>query len=61
VLITTSQFSQEAKDYINRIDTKIVLIDGEQLAELMLDHGIGVAEVATYTIKKVDADYFENE
>jgi restriction system protein len=61
VLITTSQFSQEARDYINRIDTKIVLIDGEQLAQYMIDHGIGVNEVVSYIIKKVDADYFENE
>jgi restriction system protein len=34
-------------EYINRINTKIVLIDGEQLAQLMIDHGVGVAEVAT--------------
>lgn len=61
VLITTSQFSQEARDYIQRIDTKIVLIDGEQLAQYMIDHGIGVNEVASYVVKKVDADYFENE
>jgi restriction system protein len=61
VLITTSQFSQDAREYINRIDTKIVLIDGEELAQLMIDHGVGVNEVATYTLKKVDADYFENE
>jgi restriction system protein len=61
VLITTSHFSQDARDYINRIDTKIVLIDGEELAQLMIDHGVGVNEVATYTLKKVDVDYFENE
>ncbi len=61
VLITTSQFSQDAREYINRIDTKIVLIDGEELAQLMIDHGVGVNEVATYTLKKVDADYFDNE
>ncbi len=60
-LITTSQFSQDAREYINRIDSKIVLIDGEQLAQLMIDHGVGVSEVATYTVKKADVDYFENE
>ena len=58
VLITTSQFSQEAKGYVNNIEKKIVLIDGEQLAQLMLDYGIGVSEVATYTVKQVDLDYF---
>ena len=61
VLITTSQFSQDAKDYVSRIEKKIVLIDGEQLAQLMIDHGIGVAEVATYTVKKIDLDYFGEE
>ncbi len=48
VLITTSQFSQDARDYVSRIEKKIVLIDGEQLAQLMIDYGIGVAEVVSY-------------
>lgn len=60
-MITTSQFSQDAKDYVNKIEKKIVLIDGEQLAQFMIDHGIGVAEVASYTVKKVDLDYFSEE
>jgi restriction system protein len=58
VLITTSTFSKDAKDYVDRIEKKIVLIDGEQLAQYMIDYGIGVAEVATYTVKKADLDYF---
>jgi restriction system protein len=58
VLITTSQFSQDAKDYVTRIEKKIVLVDGEQLAQLMIDHDIAVAEVARYTVKRVDLDYF---
>lgn len=58
VLITTSVFSKDAKDYVERIEKKIVLIDGEQLAQFMIDYGIGVAEVATYTVKKADLDYF---
>ena len=61
MLITTSQFSNDAKDYVNRIEKKIVLIGGEQLAQLMIDHGVGVAEVASYTIKKMDLDYFGEE
>ncbi len=61
VLITTSQFSQDAKDYVTRIEKKIVLIDGEQLAQLMIEHGTGVTEIASYTIKKVDGDYFNDE
>jgi restriction system protein len=58
ILITTSQFSKEARDYVDRIEKKIVLIDGQQLAQLMIDHNVGVAEVETYTVKRVDLDYF---
>jgi restriction system protein len=61
VFITTSQFSPEAKEYVNRIEKKIVLIDGEQLAQLMIDHGVGVAEIANYVVKRVDQDYFSEE
>lgn len=61
VFITTSQFSQDAQNYVNTISQKIVLIDGEQLTQLMIDHGIGVTEVATYVVKRVDSDYFSEE
>ena len=61
VLITTSQFSPDALDYVTRIEKKIVLIDGEELAKLMIDYGIGVAADATYEIKRLDTDYFEEE
>jgi restriction system protein len=59
VLITTSRFSQDAKEYVGRIEKKIVLIDGEQLAQLMIDHRIGVTEVSSYVVSRVDSDYFE--
>jgi len=59
VLITTSKFSQDAKDYVGHIEKKIVLVDGEQLAQLMIDHKIGVTDVATYSVNRVDSDYFE--
>ncbi|MBA2278472.1 MAG: restriction endonuclease [Chloroflexia bacterium] len=58
VLITTSRFTREAAEFVNRIEKRIVLIDGEQLADLMIDHGVGVADVATYQVKRVDDDYF---
>lgn len=58
VMITTSQFSQDAKEYVKIIEKKIVLIDGEQLCQLMIDYGIGVTEVVSYIVKKVDEDYF---
>jgi restriction system protein len=59
VLITTSSFSREARDYADSIQERnIVLIDGEQLAQLMIDHDIGVSEVDRYVVKQVDNDYF---
>ena len=61
IMITTSYFSPDAKDYVSRIEKKIVLIDGVQLAQMMIDYGIGVAEVANYTVKRVDLDYFEED
>ena len=61
VFITTSSFSREAVDYAGRIDTKVILINGKQLAELMIDHGVGVRTDATYELKRIDADYFPDE
>lgn len=58
VLITTSKFTNEAKDYVNRIEKKIILIDGERLANLMIDHDIGTTKVVSYEIKKLDSDYY---
>jgi restriction system protein len=59
VLITTSYFSQDAMEYVRMIEKRIVLIDGRQLAELMIDHDIGVNTTHTYKIKRMDSDYFE--
>lgn len=61
VFITTSYFSSEAKDYTSRVDSKIILIDGEQLSQLMIDYSIGTSQVASYLIKRIDADYFVEE
>ena len=61
VMITTSGFSPDARDYVGRIEKKVILIDGEELADLMIEHGVGLTEVATYTVKRVDSDYFDEE
>jgi len=58
VFITTSDFSKAAHDYADAIDSKIVLIDGETLTQLMIDYDLGVNPVATYPLKRVDLDYF---
>lgn len=61
LFITTATFSSDAEDYVSRIDTKVVLIDGETLAQLMIDHNVGVSTINTYEVKKVDSDYFSEE
>ena len=58
IFITTSNFSQEAKEYTTMIDSKIILIDGERLGELLIDYNVGVSMVESYAIKKIDNDYF---
>lgn len=58
IFITTSDFSREAREYAGNIDSKIVLIDGEQLAQLMIDHDVGVSTASVYEIKRIDSDYF---
>ncbi len=58
IFISTSNFSKEALDYVKNIDSKIILIDGPRLAELMIGHNVGVSPVSTYEIKKIDSDYF---
>ena len=58
VMITTSHFTNDAREYVGRIEKKIVLIDGERLSDLMIDHNIGVSDIATYRIKRIDLDYF---
>lgn len=58
VFVTTSGFSREARDYISRVQHRIVLIDGQRFAHLLVQHGVGVRVRATYTIQTVDEDYF---
>ena len=60
VFITTAVFSAEAGAYVDHIDPKVVLIDGRRLAELMMDFDVGVNAAATYSVKRVDSDYFDD-
>ncbi len=58
IFISTSNFSKEALNYVKNIDSKIILIDGQVLAELMIEHNVGISPVSKYEIKKIDSDYF---
>jgi len=59
VFITTSNFSADAREYAAHIDPKIVLIGGNQLADLMIDYNVGVTPMASYETKQIDSDYFD--
>lgn len=61
VFIATSRFTNDAIDYASKVDSKVVLIDGDQLAELMIDFHIGVSPFVTYEIQRLDSDYFSEE
>ena len=62
LFITTGQFAQTAKDFAaKQMNPKIILIDGKKLAELMIEYNLGVSAVKTYSIKKIDSDYFDSE
>ncbi len=59
IFITSSSFTADATQYAANIDSKIVLVDGQALAGLMIDHDIGVARVQAYELKRLDSDYFQ--
>ena len=61
VFITTSWFTQDAKDYALSSQYKVVLIGGERLADLMIEHDLGVSVAATYQLKRIDSDFFSEE
>lgn len=61
VFIAASSFTKDAEDYVKKIQQKVVLIDGEQLAQYMIKYSVGVSTAATYELKKIDSDYFAEE
>jgi restriction system protein len=61
IFLTTSHFSKEAIDYTRMIDNKVILIDGNELANLMIENEIGVTTINTYFVRRIDTDYFLEE
>jgi restriction system protein len=59
IFITTSSFTKEAQDFASRIESKIILIDGVTFSQLMIDYNVGLNLVASYELKRLDSDYFE--
>jgi restriction system protein len=60
IFITTSDFAETARSYAKNLSQKVILIDGDRLAELMIEHNIGVSLSHSYEIKRIDSDYFED-
>lgn len=61
IFFTTSSFTESAYDFVKNNPFQIVLIDGERLAELMIEHNVGVSVRETYQIKRIDSDYFDGD
>lgn len=61
VFVTTSYFSAEARSYVEKVQQRIVLIDGEKLASLALRYNIGVRTKATIELKSLDEDFFTDD
>ncbi|MDE2419015.1 MAG: restriction endonuclease [Burkholderiales bacterium] len=61
VFITTSWYTQDAKEYAGNSQYKVVLIDGPRLADLMIEHDLGVSVAATYQLKRIDSDFFADD
>lgn len=61
IFITTSSFNENAYEYVSKIDIKVILINGEELANLMIDYNVGVTLKRNYEIKKIDTDFFIEE
>ena len=58
IFITTSDFTKDAVEYVSRIETKIILLNGSRLTELMIEHNVGVTPITRYEVKRIDSDYF---
>lgn len=61
VFVTTSDFSRDARDYLNRVQQRVVLINGQRLAQLMIQHGVGVRTRTSYIVQNIDDEYFAEE
>lgn len=61
IFITTSYFSNDAREYVSHIDSKIILIDGNELCSLMIESNTGVSILSNYSIKRIDSDYFTED
>ena len=59
IFITTSSFPKSVYEFVGQVEYKIILIDGERLTNLMIEHSVGLSTISTYHVKTIDSDYFE--
>jgi restriction system protein len=58
IFITTSYFTKEAIEYTEKIESKVILIDGYKFANLMIENEVGVTTISKYFVRRIDSDYF---
>ncbi len=61
IFLTTSTFTKDAREYASSLETKVILIDGTELASFMFDFEVGISTESTYVVKRVDNDFFEDD
>lgn len=61
VFVTTSAFSAQARDFVRHLTQRVILIDGQQLADLMIEHNVGVRLTRAVEFKRLDEDFFADE
>lgn len=61
IFLTTTRFSEDAREYAAKLQAKVILIDGERLASLMIEHDVGVTKLHTFSIKRIDNDFFDED
>jgi restriction system protein len=55
----TKDFPKSAYEFVSQVEYKIILIDGQRLAELMIENNVGISTLNNYEVKVIDSDYFE--
>jgi restriction system protein len=61
VFITTSSYTAEATEFADSVTPRVILVDGRELARLMIEYGVGVTTINVYEIKRSDTDYFTTD
>jgi restriction system protein len=61
VFVTASTFSPQARDFVRHLSQRVILLDGQNLADLMIEHGVGVRTSRAIEFKRPDEDFFSED